>query len=89
MNAHLARGVKTFNRVDRPLFRSRMAFPTIDGETTIAAITYFYEPFLEVFDPLLREDLGVWYTPPEIVRYQVQRIYWPPARPRRSRCCRS
>jgi N-6 DNA Methylase len=75
LDAHLARAVKTSNRVDRPLFRSRMTFPTIDGETTIAAITYFYEPFLEAFDPQLREDLGVWYTPPEIVRYQVQRIH--------------
>jgi hypothetical protein len=76
LDAHLTRAIKTFNRVDRPLFRSRMTFPRIDGETTIAAITYFYEPFLEAFDPQLREDLGVWYTPPEIVRYQVQRIHY-------------
>jgi len=53
-----------------------MSFPQIEGETTIAAITYFYEPFLEAFDPQLREDLGVWYTPPEIVRYQVQRVHY-------------
>ena len=52
-----------------------MTFPKIDGETTISAITYFYEPFLEAFDPQLREDLGVWYTPPEIVHYQVQRVH--------------
>jgi hypothetical protein len=76
LDAHLTRAIKTFNRVDRPLFRSRMTFPHIDGETTIAAITYFYEPFLEAFDPQLREDLGVWYTPPEIVRYQVRRIHY-------------
>jgi hypothetical protein len=76
LEAHLARAIKTFNRIDRPLFRSRMSFPTIDGETTIAAITYFYEPFLEAFDPQLRDELGVWYTPPEIVRYQVQRIHY-------------
>lgn len=75
LDAHLAKAIKTFNRVDRALFRSRMSFPTIDGETTIAAITYFYEPFLEAFDPQLREELGVWYTPPEIVRYQVQRVH--------------
>jgi hypothetical protein len=43
-----------------------MTFPKVDGETTISAITYFYEPFLEAFDPQLREDLGVWYTPPEL-----------------------
>ncbi|MGH6857093.1 MAG: type ISP restriction/modification enzyme [Methylocella sp.] len=76
LDAHLARAIKTFNRIDRPLFRSRMTFPTIDGETTAAAITYFYEPFLEAFDPQLREDLGVWYTPPEVVRYQVQRVHY-------------
>lgn len=75
LEPHLARAIATLNRVDRPLFRGRMTFPTIDGETSIAAITYFYEPFLEAFDPKLREDLGVWYTPPEIVRYQVRRVH--------------
>ena len=35
---------------------------------------YFYEPFLEAFDPELRKDLGVWYTPPEIVDYMVERV---------------
>lgn len=38
------------------------------------AVQYFYEPFLAAFDPALRKDLGVWYTPPEIVRYQVARV---------------
>ncbi len=38
------------------------------------AIQYFYEPFLEAFDPQLRKELGVWYTPHEIVRYQVARV---------------
>ena len=53
-----------------------MSFPTVDDESpAVAAITYFYEPFLEAFDPQLREELGVWYTPPEIVRYQVRRIH--------------
>ena len=61
--------------MNRQLFRTRMTFPTIDEQTAVAAITYFYEPFLEAFDPRLREDLGVWYTPPEIVRYQVRRIH--------------
>ena len=72
---HLARATATLNRVDRILFRARMTFPTIDEQTTAAAITYFYEPFLEAFDPKLRDDLGVWYTPPEIVRYQVRRVH--------------
>ena len=73
---HLERAVATLNRVDRALFDSRMSFPTVDDENpAVAAITYFYEPFLEAFDPQLREELGVWYTPPEIVRYQVRRIH--------------
>lgn len=38
------------------------------------AVQYFYEPFLEAYDPELRKDLGVWYTPPEIVKYQVARV---------------
>ena len=38
------------------------------------AVQYFYEPFLEEFDPELRKELGVWYTPPEIVQYQVARV---------------
>jgi len=37
------------------------------------AVQYFYEPFLEAFDPELRQQLGVWYTPPEVVDYMVER----------------
>ncbi|OYV70796.1 MAG: DNA methyltransferase, partial [Deltaproteobacteria bacterium 21-66-5] len=38
------------------------------------AVQYFYEPFLEAYDPDLRKELGVWYTPREIVKYQVARV---------------
>ena len=38
------------------------------------AVQYFYEPFLEAFDPELRKEMGVWYTPPEVVRYMVERV---------------
>ena len=54
------------NRVDRNAF-----FTTFDEGH---AVQYFYEPFLEQFDPELRKDLGVWYTPPEIVKYMVARV---------------
>ena len=54
------------NRVDRPVFFARFT----EGE----AVPYFYEPFLEAFDPELRKELGVWYTPPEVVRYMVARV---------------
>ena len=53
-------------RVDRAAFFSR--FNT--GET----VPYFYEPFLEAFDPTLRKELGVWYTPTEVVQAMVARV---------------
>jgi hypothetical protein len=34
-------------------------------------ILYFYEDFLETFDPAEREKFGVYYTPVEVVRYMV------------------
>lgn len=76
MEAHLDRATETLNRVDLQLFKSRLTFPSIDdGDVATVAMTYFYEPFLEAFDPELRKTLGVWYTPPEVVRYQVQRAH--------------
>ena len=54
------------DRVDRTAFFSRFD----EGE----AVPYFYEPFLEAFDPDLRKQLGVWYTPTEVVRYMVARV---------------
>ncbi|MFA6110586.1 MAG: type ISP restriction/modification enzyme [Candidatus Latescibacterota bacterium] len=53
-------------RVDRAAF-----FKSFDEGH---AVQYFYEPFLKAFDPELRKDLGVWYTPEEIVQYQVERV---------------
>jgi len=38
------------------------------------AVLYFYEPFLKAYDPNLRKELGVWFTPPEIVKYMVARV---------------
>ena len=35
---------------------------------------YFYEDFLAVYDPKLRKDTGVYYTPVEVVRAQVRLI---------------
>jgi hypothetical protein len=34
-------------------------------------ILYFYENFLQTFDPQARERFGVYYTPVEVVRYMV------------------
>ncbi|MDW5313673.1 type ISP restriction/modification enzyme [Rhizobium sp. PL01] len=56
----------TLNRVDTTEFFKR--FNDAD------AVQFFYEPFLEAFDPELRRDLGVWYTPTEVVDYMVARV---------------
>ena len=54
------------DRVDREAFFDKFN----EGE----AVPYFYEPFLKEFDPALRKQLGVWYTPAEVVRYMVARV---------------
>ena len=54
------------DRVERDAFFDKFS----EGE----AVQYFYEPFLKAFDPALRKQLGVWYTPAEVVRYMVARV---------------
>lgn len=54
-------------RVDRTAFFRNFAAGS--------AVQYFYEPFLQEYDPELRRQLGVWYTPPEVVRYMVERVH--------------
>jgi len=54
------------NRVERWAF-----FSNFEEEH---AVQYFYEPFLAAYDPVLRRRMGVWFTPPEIVKYMVSRI---------------
>ena len=56
------------------------ALERVDADAFLAgfeqgeAVQYFYEPFLEAFDPELRKQLGVWYTPREVVQYMVARV---------------
>jgi hypothetical protein len=75
LGPHLDLAADACGRVDEERF-----FQRIHGEANgdpvqalSSSILYFYEPFLEAFDPELRKCLGVWYTPPEIVRYQVKK----------------
>jgi predicted helicase len=56
----------TLNRIDSTEFFKRFN----DAE----AVQFFYEPFLEAFNPELQKELGVWYTPNEVVAYMVARI---------------
>ena len=77
---HLDLATEVLGRVVPETFFSRFRGPKLeeddggDESAASAAILYFYEPFLEAFDPELRKELGVWYTPREIVRYQVHKV---------------
>lgn len=73
---HLDIATETLARVNHDLFFKRFRLPSLTHEEAPAttAIMYFYEPFLNAFDPTLRKELGVWYTPTSIVRYQVAKI---------------
>jgi hypothetical protein len=62
----LVRTGTTLQRVRRERFFNRFADST--------AIQYFYEPFLEAYDPQLRKEMGVWYTPPELAAYMVNQV---------------
>lgn len=67
-------------RIDQTLDWAASAMNRVDWTNFVrrfeagSAIQYFYEPFLHSFDPELRKELGVWYTPAEIVRYMVDRV---------------
>ena len=79
LRPHLDQATETLGRVHQAIFFERLTLPHIEAglepsRAVATAILYFYEPFLETFDPDLRKQLGVWYTPPEIVRYQVRKV---------------
>ncbi|CAM3586182.1 type ISP restriction/modification enzyme [Deinococcus frigens] len=61
----LDRTAATLARVDTASFQGKF-----QGD----AVQYFYEPFLAAYDPELRKQFGVWYTPPEVVEYMVERV---------------
>ncbi len=81
LRPHLDLATETLRRVDADAFFRRFRLPSVKlhephepGTEATAAILYFYEPFLEAFDPDLRKALGVWYTPREVVYYQVRTV---------------
>lgn len=81
LRPHLDLATETLQRVDTSTFFRHFELPSVrrredseKGVEATAAIIYFYEPFLASFDPELRKNLGVWYTPREVVRYQVRTV---------------
>lgn len=68
--------------------REEIAMPVsllehVIGAIDVAALTqkakgdpwlYFYEDFLAAYDPKLRKDRGVYYTPPQVVQAQVRLV---------------
>ncbi len=37
-------------------------------------LVHFYEEFLEQYNPKIRDDFGVWYTPEEVVKFIVESV---------------
>lgn len=62
------RTTETLNRIEREKFLKLF-------KEEAGAIQHFYELFLTEFDPEVRKNLGVWYTPEEIVKYMVDRVH--------------
>ncbi|WP_339093796.1 type ISP restriction/modification enzyme [Deinococcus sp. VB142] len=61
------------------LDRTAATLERVEWETFAAkfqgdAVQYFYEPFLAAYDPELRKQFGVWYTPADVVEYMVERV---------------
>lgn len=48
--------------------------PEVLAEKATDPWLYFYEEFLAVYDPKLRKDMGVYYTPVPVVRAQVRLV---------------
>jgi hypothetical protein len=48
-----------------------------DPESSVVRdpIIHFYEPFLEKYDPVLKKDMGVFYTPKPVVAYIVRSVH--------------
>ncbi len=46
-------------------------FPTLEARAGADAWLYFYETFLARYDPRLRDQYGVYYTPPAVISAQV------------------
>lgn len=46
-------------------------FPALEASEGADAWLYFYETFLAQYDPRLRDQLGVYYTPAPVISAQV------------------
>lgn len=62
----IVRAENALNRIDKTQFLKEF-----ESEK---AIQHFYQPFLKEFDAVSQIELGVFYTPPEIVKFQVERV---------------
>lgn len=62
--AEIATGVDLLERVIMAVDRERLGGADL--------WVYFYEHFLAEYDPRLRKDRGVYYTPPAVIRCQVR-----------------
>lgn len=62
------------NGMDEDAIRRTLSFKNkAEASDEIAdPYLYFYEDFLKAYDPKLRQSRGVYYTPPEVVRFIIR-----------------
>lgn len=77
---------QTLRILTQPLARAEIETPVSVLERVIAAVDpmalmkrgdpwlYFYEHFLAAYDPKLRKNFGVYYTPQEVIQCQVRLV---------------
>lgn len=56
------------------LYRTCDLKDLLDKDNSRDPITHFYEEFLKYYDPELRKELGVFYTPVQAVKYLVTQV---------------
>ena len=64
------------NVIDRlcGLYRITDVVELLDKDEEKDTIIHFYEEFLSFYDPKLRKELGVFYTPYQLVQYMVRMV---------------
>ena len=62
----IERAGEALNRIDKKAF-----FQEFESSN---AIQHFYQPFLKEFDSASQVEMGVFYTPPEIIKFMVERV---------------
>ena len=69
IKVHVEALVDILANTDMPALIASMSKTATDD-----VIIHFYETFLGEYDPVLRKELGIWYTPQPVVNYMIRGV---------------